>query len=93
MKELTEAEQSITSVCPFCWGSGVVLAIEDGSLIRAGEWVINQNLKWAACPECTCSPISNPVPILRDIDTESHGDPNRGGSQASCSHAEPRVVV
>ncbi len=38
--------------CHFCQGSTLVLTQEDGSHVKAGETLINQNPRWDACPRC-----------------------------------------
>lgn len=93
MKKSTEAVRNINPSCPFCWGSGVVFALEDGSLIRAGETVINQNPKWSACPECSRSSAGDPFPILRDVDAEGHRDPDCRSPRVDRRHEKARVIL
>jgi hypothetical protein len=38
--------------CPHCSGYGIALVLEDGTLVKAGDVLINKKLWWCRCPSC-----------------------------------------
>jgi hypothetical protein len=58
-----EVRREFDENCPRCSGYGVALLLEEWTLARVGDVLINRKPRWARCP--LCDPLSHaPLAIL-----------------------------